>query len=112
LTTRRRSKEVREGLAMQMIEYLLDHPCVECGEADIRCLDFDHRDRSTKVAAVSSMIANQFSWAVIQAEIDKCDVRCANCHRKRTAEQFRTRRQLFLESRMASDEDVQDEDTA
>ena len=62
----------------------------------MRCLEFDHRDRTTKIAAVSQLIARQFSWDKIMAEIDKCDVRCANCHRKRTAVQFNTRKHRFF----------------
>jgi hypothetical protein len=67
--------------------YLEAHPCVDCGEADIRCLDFDHRDPDAKVANVGALVAMHVRWSRIQAEIDKCDVRCANCHRRRTSEQ-------------------------
>ena len=77
--------------------YLEAHPCVDCGEADIRCLDFDHRDPEAKVANVGALVAMHVRWSRIQAEIAKCDVRCANCHRKRTAEQQRSwRHQRWL----------------
>jgi hypothetical protein len=69
--------------------YLELHPCADCGESDARCLDFDHV-RGKKVCAISQMIGN-YSWESIEREIAKCEVRCANCHRKRTAER-RTRR--------------------
>ena len=68
-------------------EYLVSHPCVDCGNTDHRVLEFDHRDPTTKVADVSDMMRNR-SLAVVQSEVAKCDVRCANCHRIRTAEQF------------------------
>ena len=76
----------REDMLLRVFEYLRQHPCVDCGETDIRKLEFDHRDRSTKTMAVTSMIGRR-TWEAIQHEIAKCDVRCANCHRKRTAEQ-------------------------
>ncbi|HEV2009593.1 MAG TPA: hypothetical protein VGS17_01010 [Candidatus Limnocylindria bacterium] len=68
-------------------QYLLSHPCVDCGEADPVVLDLDHRDPATKVQAVT-WLAGRRNWAIVAAEIDKCDVRCANCHRIRTAQQF------------------------
>lgn len=71
----------------RLVAYLLEHPCVDCGECDPLVLDFDHRDRSTKRMSVSSLL-RYACWAPLEAEIAKCDVRCANCHRRRTAQQF------------------------
>ncbi len=67
-------------------EYLKTHPCVDCGNTDIEVLQFDHRDRELK----QTEIINLFSGSIqsIQQEIDKCDVRCANCHIKRTRRQM------------------------
>jgi hypothetical protein len=71
-------------------EYLRLHPCVDCGETDIVVLDFDHRDPATKSHNVV-VLATQKPWARVLAEIAKCEVRCANCHRRRTALQFNWR---------------------
>tara|TARA_B100001778_G_scaffold334986_1_gene350465 strand:+ start:25583 stop:25798 length:216 start_codon:yes stop_codon:yes gene_type:complete len=38
-----------------------------------------------KTSDISSMIGQCSSWDRIQDEIAKCEVRCANCHRKQTA---------------------------
>ena len=70
-----------------LLAYLLDHPCIDCGEADPVVLDFDHRDPSTKRDEVARL-ANTRPWPQLLAEIGKCDVRCANCHRRKTARQF------------------------
>ena len=70
-----------------LADFLRVHPCVDCGEADLLVLDFDHRDPSTKRLEISSMLEG-YSWAAISAEIATCDVRCSNCHRRRTAHQF------------------------
>lgn len=60
-------------------DYLTSHPCVDCGMDDIRVLDFDHlRD---KESCVSTLATSSYSIERIQQEIDKCEVRCANCHR-------------------------------
>lgn len=70
------------------MRHLLAHPCVDCGEADLRVLDFDHEDRSGKIADVGRLASMNIAWSRIEAEIAKCSVRCANCHRRRTAEMF------------------------
>lgn len=68
--------------------YLASHPCVDCGEDDPIVLEFDHRDRSTKSRNVSELIQWGSSRKKLDAEIAKCDVVCANCHRRRTHKQI------------------------
>lgn len=57
--------------------------CLDCGESDPRVLDFDHV-RGEKKKNVSDMAACAYSIHRIKEEMRKCDVRCANCHRKET----------------------------
>lgn len=38
---------------------------------------------------VSSLMARGYRWEKIEAEIVKCEVRCANCHRKKTAREHK-----------------------
>jgi len=68
-------------------EYLESRGCVDCGESDRRVLDFDHRDPRSKVGGIARLAMTK-PWPVVLSEIEKCDVRCANCHRRRTALQF------------------------
>ena len=51
-------------------------------------LDFDHEDPAQKVATVGRLATLSLPWPTVLAEIDKCSVRCANCHRRRTADAF------------------------
>ena len=84
---RARVQRIRVQNRRRVAEYLRSHPCVDCGESDPIVLEFDHRDGVVKKAKVS-LLLNSNGWATIKAEIEKCDVRCANCHRRRTARQF------------------------
>ena len=64
--------------------YLLNNSCVLCNEEDVRCLQFDHlKDKKHN-------ISNMYSYSIktIKKEIAKCRVLCANCHAKRTSDQF------------------------
>ena len=63
--------------------YLSEHPCVDCGERDIIVLDFDHV-RGQKIRSVTDMARLGVSLDTMMAEIDKCEIRCANCHRRAT----------------------------
>ena len=72
---------------ISIVEYLLSHACVDCGESDPRVLEFDHV-RGEKDQHISDLVNDGRSWERIVSEIAKCDVRCANCHRRRTVERY------------------------
>lgn len=60
-------------------------PCGDCGRCfPICCMDFDHREGEIKSGNVGSMFAHHYSRELIEREIEKCDLVCANCHRIRT----------------------------
>ena len=67
--------------------YLLEHPCVDCGETDIRVLEFDHRDPAEKAGDVGRMVNDRCGIDRIKTEVEKCDIRCANCHRRRSKDE-------------------------
>lgn len=83
-----RNKRVRSEHQERMADYLLAHPCVDCGESDLRVLELDHEDPTNKTANVGRLLATGLPWSTVLAEIQKCSVRCANCHRRRTAESY------------------------
>lgn len=71
-----------------IIQHLLNNPCVDCGESDIQVLQFDHTEpllgnRKRRVTAHIN-----YSLERLREEINKCEIRCANCHMRRTREQF------------------------
>lgn len=67
-----------------VIDYLREHPCMDCGETDGVVLEFDHV-RGEKFMGISPMIWARKTIEALTEEIAKCDVVCANCHRRRTA---------------------------
>ena len=83
LNTRRYARRNRQLIWA----FFAEHPCVDCGENDPVVLEFDHVT-DTKLGDVSTMAGRGFSWKRVNTEISKCEVRCANCHRRRTAKQL------------------------
>lgn len=77
------SERYRSRNKAMVLEHLRTHPCVDCGERDPIVLEFDHVF-GAKLNNVSTMVYGSFRWHSIAAEIEKCEVRCANCHRKAT----------------------------
>lgn len=103
LTTERKQaiverNELRRQENMRRIyEYLLAHPCVDCGETDPIVLEFDHV-RGEKKDGVVNLAC--YGWKTVEIEIAKCDVRCANCHKRKTRKQLGWRN--YMEANDAS----------
>lgn len=76
------NKKLRARGKEFLFNYLQEHPCVDCGEADPIVLEFDHV-RGEKIGDLKKMMYS-YSIQNLQKEIEKCEVRCANCHRKAT----------------------------
>ena len=77
----------------QLAAYLWEHPCVDCGETDIIVLQFDHQ--RDKAFSVAEMVMHRYRWERILAEIEKCEVVCANDHARRTARTYGWRKALI-----------------
>lgn len=92
---RKRQRLIAERNIQLIFEYLLGHPCVDCGEADVVVLEFDHVYGEKKYN-ISDLVRRYSCWETIKAEIAKCEVRCANCHRRITVKRAGNRRYLLL----------------
>ena len=60
--------------------HLKTHSCIDCGNSDIRVLEFDHV-RGTKTDSISQAVRRGWKMESLIVEIEKCEVRCCNCHR-------------------------------
>jgi hypothetical protein len=77
-----------------LLDYFSSHPCCDCGETDPMVLEFDHLDAEAKAFDICHCLPYR-NWQSILDEIDKCEVVCANCHRRRTARRGGTIRALL-----------------
>jgi hypothetical protein len=83
--------KIRQNL---VLELLLKKSCVDCGESDPIVLDFDHINPKKKEFCVSQGVRDCRPIEIILEEISKCEIRCANCHRRKTSREgnhFRSR---------------------
>ncbi len=92
------AKARKDALRIERTRYLLEYfsanPCADCGETDPIVLEFDHRGE--KLFNIGEALSYR-NWASILAEIAKCDVVCANCHRRRTKQSQRAMRVILTD---------------
>lgn len=81
-----RVKNRKRKIRQFLFDYLKEHPCVDCGEADPVVLEFDHI--GDKKINLSEVAAKGMAMDKITQEIMKCEVRCSNCHARKTAKEF------------------------
>jgi len=60
--------------------------CRNCGTRQGPVLDLHHVDSESKTASVGRMVSDGCSLSELRKEVDRCEVMCANCHRKLHAE--------------------------
>ena len=84
----KRNSKIKLEVLSYINQHLMENPCIDCGESDLAVLEFDHVGKKPKFKAMSSLIRLGFPLDKIKEEINKCEVRCANCHRRKTYKQF------------------------
>jgi hypothetical protein len=96
----------KQALALERTTYLIDyfnsHPCADCGESDPVVLEFDHLDTEAKSFDIGQSLPYR-KWESILEEMEKCEVVCANCHRRRTARRRGSLRTLLNHASDAAD---------
>ncbi len=75
----RKENEPAQEAKLRLEALKSERGCLYCGEKNGRCLDYHHRDRSSKKAEVSKLARGKKLKNAL-AEAEKCDVVCANCH--------------------------------
>lgn len=81
--SKKRNRKQRNANKAYVDKIKVESSCVDCGEGNPLVLDFDHV-KGEKVGDISSMVYQSYCVESIQKEIDKCEVRCSNCHRVAT----------------------------
>jgi hypothetical protein len=79
----------RADIKEWLYDYLSQNNCVDCNESDPMRLEFDHRGDKTFELG-KSLVGKSKDIEDIKAEVAKCDVRCANCHKVKTHKEQNT----------------------
>ena len=90
-----RKRALRLERTIYLLAFFKSHPCTDCGESDPVVLEFDHLDTSIKSFCIGQSLPYR-NWQSILDEIEKCEVVCANCHRRRTARRQGALRRALL----------------
>jgi hypothetical protein len=75
----------RDDMAAYVAAIKLSRGCADCGyRAHPAALEFDHLPGFEKRMPVAMIVHRVTTRAALKAEMAKCEVVCANCHRIRT----------------------------
>jgi hypothetical protein len=81
----RAARERRRAAARALVlDLLAGECCVDCGEDETLVLEFDHC-AGEKAAAISELVIAGAGRDRLARELVRCEIVCANCHRRRTA---------------------------
>lgn len=87
-------KRRKEFSQSKIIDLLKASKCKDCSIKDIAVFEFDHV-RGKKSYCIGDMLSGAFLWDTIEKEIKKCDIVCANCHRRRTFKRTKCYRNMI-----------------
>jgi hypothetical protein len=76
------AKNRRKKYTQEIMNFKQKRGCIDCGMNNPICLDADHI--SNKKFNVSDMVKRLYGLDRIFKELEKCEIRCANCHRIKT----------------------------
>lgn len=82
-TAESKAKSIKRN-QWHVLIHLSENPCARCGEDDPVVLEFDHC-RGDKEKNIADAVKNGWSLERLQAEMDKCQILCSNCHKKKTS---------------------------
>jgi len=77
-----KNKRFAENRRKWLVKYKKALKCVRCGESHPATLTFHHKDSSDKSFEIGNALRLGVSLKRLSAEIEKCEVICANCHAK------------------------------
>ncbi len=77
-----KNKRFAENRRKWLVEYKKTLKCIRCGESHPATLTFHHKNGSEKSFEIGNALKLGVSLKRLLAEIDKCEVICANCHAK------------------------------
>jgi 5-methylcytosine-specific restriction endonuclease McrA len=77
----------RKKHQLQLMQILAQSGCIACGERDPIVLDFDHI--ANKEFGISVALRRGIRWSAIVQELQKCQILCSNCHRRKTARELK-----------------------
>lgn len=73
----------RKELRHYIEDFKTDKKCLYCPESDSICLEFHHRNPQEKIDTIPNLIKKGVSLRDLIKEMNKCDLLCSNCHKKK-----------------------------
>jgi hypothetical protein len=77
---KQRQRDQRASIRKWLLDYKQRHGCNKCSQRHPAALDFHHLDEN-KEFEIADAVMHKWAIARIEAEVAKCQVLCANCHR-------------------------------